>query len=166
MVACLNPARAKIFISFSYFLEFSFYYNMRLIQFNVYFNHHFQIIMLSYITRYLQFRSWPPIRTYVSANNISFFRKLFSGAKFAFHIVFLYLELFRFSFKVDNTRQYLKIQYIWPLQGSHWRVGDCPILYIFRKLFLWAIFSLQIVCLCLEPLKRYKASHLTMLKIC
>ena len=58
MVAGSNPAHAKIFISFSYFLELSFYYNMRFIQFNVYFNYHFQIITLSYIihiTRYSQF---------------------------------------------------------------------------------------------------------------
>jgi len=57
MAAGSNPAHAKIFISFSYFLEFSFYYNMQLIQLNVYFNHYyFQIILLSYITRYSQFR--------------------------------------------------------------------------------------------------------------
>jgi len=36
-----NPVCAKIFISFSYFLQFCFYYDTQLIPFNVYFNHHF-----------------------------------------------------------------------------------------------------------------------------
>jgi len=46
-------AHARMFICYSYFLQFSsFYHHMHLIQFNVYFNHHFHIIMLSYIIRY------------------------------------------------------------------------------------------------------------------
>jgi len=74
---CSPPVILLLFITVSYFLQFSFYSNMRLIQFTVYFNHHVHIFMLSYITRYSHFRnfvsanSWPPIRTYVSANNIS-----------------------------------------------------------------------------------------------
>ena len=38
-----------IFITVSYFLQFSFYYNMQLIQFNVYLDQHVHIFMLSYI---------------------------------------------------------------------------------------------------------------------
>jgi len=37
-------------LSTCYFLHFSFYCNMRLIQFNVYFNHRLHIFMLNYIT--------------------------------------------------------------------------------------------------------------------
>jgi len=47
---------------------------MKLIQFNVYFNHHFHIFMLNYIMRYLHLHksnNSAPIRTYVSANNIT-----------------------------------------------------------------------------------------------
>ena len=47
---------------------------MWLIQFNVYFNNDVHIFMLSYITgihTYVSVNSWPPICTYVSANNMS-----------------------------------------------------------------------------------------------
>ena len=46
----------KNFTAVSYFLQFSFYCNMQLTQFNIYFNHDVHIFMLSYITRYSHFR--------------------------------------------------------------------------------------------------------------
>ena len=48
-IAGLTAARAKIIITvFSYFLQFSFYCNMRLSRlFNVYFNQHLYVFMLS-----------------------------------------------------------------------------------------------------------------------
>jgi len=55
-VAGSIPLALIIFITISYFLQFSFYCNMRLIQFNVYFNHHIHIFLLSYVTKYSHFR--------------------------------------------------------------------------------------------------------------
>ena len=45
-----DPACANNFYECFLFLQFSFYCNMQLIQFNVYFNHHIHIFMLGYIT--------------------------------------------------------------------------------------------------------------------
>jgi len=45
-----DPAHANTFISASYFLQCSFYCNMQLIQFNVYFNYHVHIFMLGICT--------------------------------------------------------------------------------------------------------------------
>jgi len=43
--------RIRLPLTMNFFLQFSFYCIMRLFQFNIYFNHHFHIFMLSYITR-------------------------------------------------------------------------------------------------------------------
>jgi len=67
---------------------------MRLIQFNIYYNRHLHIKLHyvyhshSGIGTCVSVNSWPPIHTYVSANNISF---VISLLKFVFpHILHLY----------------------------------------------------------------------------
>jgi len=55
-VAGLIRLALIFFITVSYFVQFTFYCNMQLIQFNVYFNHHVHIFMLSYTARYSHFR--------------------------------------------------------------------------------------------------------------
>ena len=55
---------------FSYFLLFSFYCNMPLIQFNDHFNHHFHIFMLSYLNK-CEVRKCEYSNLYISANNSS-----------------------------------------------------------------------------------------------
>ena len=75
------PLALKLLLLFSCFLEFRFYCNMRLIQFNVYCNYHFHIFMLTYITRFSHLHKCEQLTTYshlyigLSASDISFFIK-------------------------------------------------------------------------------------------
>ena len=67
-----------------------------------------------------------------------------------------------FVFIVDNTRKIFKSSAYLAFWGKP--LGFPQVLYISRKLFLWATFASQIVSVYLEPIKKYKASKLTMLK--
>jgi len=82
------------------------------------------------------------------------FRKLFSRATFASHIVCQTCTILKLlSFTVDKTRKNTKnITYL-AFRKLH--EGYHHKLYIFRKIFLWATFDSQI-CFYLQQLKSYK----------